>query len=63
MQALLKPKEVAEILRVHPITIKRWAEAGRIEVVWLPNRRFLVPASQVSRLSGEHDGLTPAPAE
>ena len=52
MQALLKPKEVAEILRVHPITIKRWAEAGRIEVVWLPEQTF--------SCSGKPEAVCPA---
>lgn len=36
-QRLLTAEEVADVLRVHPTTVRRWAERGEIEAKRLPN--------------------------
>ena len=39
---LLTPAEVAKLLRVHPKSVTRWAQAGMIECIKTPggHRRF-----------------------
>jgi excisionase family DNA binding protein len=40
--ALLTPSEVAEMFRVNPKTVTRWARAGKISTIWTlgGHRRF-----------------------
>ncbi len=49
---LLTPREVAEMFRVGPKTVTRWARAGELEAVRTPgqHRRYL--RSTVLRLMG-----------
>ncbi|HEX3812242.1 MAG TPA: BldC family transcriptional regulator [Mycobacteriales bacterium] len=44
--SLLTPGEVADLFRVDPKTVSRWATAGRIESVRTPggHRRFNAPS-------------------
>lgn len=53
-ESLLTPGEVAAYFRVHPKTITRWAETGRLQSVRTPgnHRRFL--ASEVRALRRGH---------
>lgn len=39
---LLTVSEAARLLRVHPATLRAWADRGQVPVVWLPSgfRRF-----------------------
>lgn len=56
-ESLLTPGEVANLFRVDPKTVTRWAAAGRISSIRTPggHRRFL--ESEVrSLLRGEQDG-------
>ena len=52
MTILYKLPEAAAILSVHPQTIKRWHEQGKIELVELPGRHWRVPESELRRLAG-----------
>lgn len=49
-ERLLLPAEVAHLFRVHPRTVKRWADEGRLEYIRTPGgtRRYL--ASRVNAL-------------
>jgi excisionase family DNA binding protein len=38
LDKLLKIKDVAEILNIHPSTIRRWSEQGKIEAYRIGNR-------------------------
>ena len=54
---MLKIGDVAEMLHVHPNTLRRWCERGRIESYRLGprgDRRF--PQSEVARFVGEFSG-------
>lgn len=42
---LLTTDEAAQMLRVHPETIRRWARAGRIQHVWFNGKRAFEPSS------------------
>lgn len=49
-------KEVAEVLRKHPITIYRWLEAGRVFVdVPKVGQSWLIPRYQVFREAAERE--------
>jgi excisionase family DNA binding protein len=52
---LLTPAEVAELFRVNPKTVTRWAKAGKISVVRTlgGHRRFR--RSEVAAQLGAHD--------
>ena len=55
---MLKIGDVAEILHVHPNTLRRWCERGRIGSYRLGSRgdhRF--PQSEVARFIGEFSGF------
>lgn len=47
---LLKPGEVAALLRVGPKTVTRWAIAGRIRSVRTPGGQVRIPESAVRQL-------------
>jgi excisionase family DNA binding protein len=55
---LLTPSEVAEMFRVNPKTVTRWARAGKISAVRTlgGHRRFR--ASEIRRLLAEVQDLT-----
>jgi excisionase family DNA binding protein len=40
---VLSPAEVAQILRVDPKTVTRWAKTGKLSFMWTPggHRRYL----------------------
>ena len=46
----LKSKEVIEILRIHPRTLKNYRDEGKIEFIKINSRKFLYPAENVYRL-------------
>ena len=50
---LLTPKEVAELLRVHPATVTRWIRLGQIRAVRLPAGTYRIPSEEVERLLRE----------
>jgi excisionase family DNA binding protein len=58
--SLLTPGEVANLFRVDPKTVTRWAAAGRISSIRTPggHRRFL--ESEVRALLGAAEPATPA---
>ena len=45
---LLTVREVADIFRVHPRTVKRWLDAGRLPYVTTPGGRRMIPASAIN---------------
>ncbi|WP_048146551.1 IS607 family transposase [Pyrococcus abyssi] len=53
MERLLTPRQVAEILGVSFITIKRWIYSGKIRAVKLPTGKWRIPESEVKRILGE----------
>jgi len=59
---LLTPSEVAELFRVNPKTVTRWARAGKISAVRTlgGHRRF--PAAEIHRFLEEVGDLTPGGA-
>ena len=40
----------ANLLKVHPRTLKRWHQAGLINLVELPGGQFRVPGEEITRL-------------
>ena len=64
---LLTLSEAANILRTTKPTLSRWHRAGHLIAQRLPNGRFLIPESEIERLTGagaDRGGppLPPAPA-
>jgi excisionase family DNA binding protein len=47
---LLKPGEVAEVMRVDPKTVTRWAKAGRVPSVRTPGGHHRFRTSLIKRL-------------
>lgn len=47
---LLTTAEVAEALRVDSSTVRRWATAGAISSIRLPNGTIRIPKSEVDRM-------------
>lgn len=45
---MLTVKEAAQVFRVSPKTIRRWANSGRLEIVRLPGGQIRVPRSAVA---------------
>lgn len=45
--------EAARLLSVHPVTIRRWIEAGHVKAVTLPTGHFRIPQAEIDRLLGE----------
>ena len=55
---MLKIGDVAEILHVHPNTLRRWSDRGRIESYRLgPRGDHRFPQSEVARFIGEFSGF------
>ncbi len=52
---LLRLSAVAHELGLHPITVRRWIKAGRIQVVPM-GREVRIPRTEVERLVGKVDG-------
>ena len=54
MDEMYRLSQAAKFLGIHPITLRRWADEGRIRCVRLgKERRF--PASEIRRLRGEQN--------
>lgn len=51
---LLSPTEAAERIGVHPRTLKRWANAGKVRHVKHPSGRFLFPEDVVDEVMEIH---------
>src|SRR4030088_1851192 len=54
-QKLLRIGAAAHELGLHPITVRRWIKAGRIQVVQM-GREVRVPRAEIERLVGKLDG-------
>src|SRR5207247_3855478 len=54
-QKLLRIGAAAHELGLHPITVRRWIKAGRIQVVQM-GREVRVPRSEIERMVGKLDG-------
>jgi excisionase family DNA binding protein len=52
---LLRMSAAAHELGLHPITVRRWIKAGRIQVVPV-GREVRIPRTEVERLVGKVDG-------
>src|SRR5260221_12700132 len=52
---LLRVSAAAHELGLHPITVRRWIKAGRIQAVPM-GREVRVPRTEVERLVGKIDG-------
>jgi putative resolvase len=50
MQDLLTVTEACAILGIHPSTLRRAANAGKIKIVRTPGGRRRIPRSEVERL-------------
>ena len=44
------PEEIAEILRVHVVTVRRWIAAGQLGGIRLPGGGYRIPQSELDRL-------------
>lgn len=60
-EALLKPHQVAERLRVHPRTVTNWANNGRITYVRTPGGHRRYPESAVIAIYEGRSGVLPRP--
>src|SRR6266849_9476750 len=54
-QKLLRVGAAAHELGLHPMTVRRWIKAGRIQVVQV-GREMRVPRSEIERIVGSIDG-------
>jgi excisionase family DNA binding protein len=54
-QKLLRVGAAAHELGLHPMTVRRWIKAGRIQVVQV-GREVRVPRSEIERIVGSIDG-------
>ena len=60
MKALLTVSEVAQILRVHTTTVRRWVQQGTLEAVALPRRNtmahptYRIKSETLQRVLKEH---------
>lgn len=52
---LLTPSEVAQIFRVHPRTVTRWAKAGKLSSIRVLRNHRRYRASEVRQLLHGHD--------
>ena len=51
-EQLLTLKQVADILNVHTITLRRWEKAGKITFVYLPvSNRIRIAQSELNRIT------------
>ncbi|WP_049757176.1 MerR family DNA-binding transcriptional regulator [Ammonifex degensii] len=46
-------RKAAEILGVHPITLRRWEKTGKIRCIRTPSGQRRFPRSEILRLVGE----------
>ena len=44
------PEEVAEIFRVHVVTVRRWIAGGQLNAIRLPGGGYRIPQSELDRL-------------
>jgi len=49
-ETLYRLPTAAAILAVHPRTLKRWHEQGKIRLVELPGHQFRMPGEEITRL-------------
>ncbi len=63
-QKMWTTEEVADLFRVDPKTVGRWARAGSIGFIWAPGGHRLYPEAEVDRFLEVHFGgvLPPRPA-
>ncbi len=59
IKELYTPKEAAKILGVSVLTLQRWDRSGKIKVVRTPTNRRRFPRSEIERLLGESNMLSP----
>src|SRR5437667_5323872 len=52
---LLRIGAAAHELGLHPITVRRWIKAGRIQVVQM-GREVRIPRAEIERMGGKLDG-------
>ena len=52
LPATLTAEEVAETLRVHPNTVRKWASDGRLKSVDMPGRALRFRRDEIERLMG-----------
>ena len=50
MNQLMTSQEVAEVLRVHPATVRRWVLEGKIQAMRLPGGEYRIRASELDKL-------------
>jgi excisionase family DNA binding protein len=55
-------EDVAERLKVHPNTIRRWIREGELIAVNLPGRTIRIRGSELERLTGGNTEGGPKPA-
>lgn len=60
MTTLLTPAEVAELFRVDPKTVTRWARAGRISAIRTPGGHRRYSAEEIRALRDGGEGATSA---
>lgn len=58
-EALYSLKEAAEQLGVHPVTLRRWAESGKIQVVRTPGGHRRFSEGEIRRLMSRNDQAEP----
>jgi excisionase family DNA binding protein len=46
----LTPEEIAEIFRVHVVTVRRWIAGGQLNAIRLPGGGYRIPQSELDRL-------------
>ena len=51
MNHILTPRQLAEHLQLTPDTVTAWIKRGWVIGTKLPNGRFVIPASEVDRLT------------
>lgn len=54
--------EAADRLGVHPVTLRRWSESGKIRAVRTPGGHRRFPESEIRRLKGMGDSVEDRPA-
>lgn len=61
MENLYTATEAAEILKVHPVTVKNWHKQGKLKAVKLGEKWLRFPESEIERIMNIDDGyLRPA---
>lgn len=53
----IEVKKAAKLLGVSEITIRRWADAGKIKVLREPTKRRRIPLSEINRILGKADNV------